>query len=171
MLVGTVMISGVLVIVGVRVAGTAVSVAVAVGKISSVAVIVGAMVLVAVGSSVGVAVAVAANVGARVVVGVAVKVGEAVPVAVAVGVPVEVGVEVGRLVGVRNWGGVGNSVAVGGPGVKVTNCVVGTAVNSSGSTWGTAVFVGVGERTNGNVGGMASIPPSGACVNAKIPTQ
>lgn len=61
-------------------------------------------------------------------------------------------------------------MAVGRPGVKVANWLVGTAVGKSGSP-GVAVSVGVGETTTGSVGGRASIPPSGACASAKMPTQ
>jgi hypothetical protein len=60
---------------------------------------------------------------------------------------------------------------VGGPGVKVANWLVETAVGTSGSGPGVAVSVGVGETTTGSVGGTASIPPSGACASAKKPRQ
>ena len=155
--------------------GTAVSVAVGVN--AGVFVAVGAPVDVAFGGGVMVIVVVAPGVGVLVGVPVRVGVGVAVPVAVpvgvglTVGVVVRVGVHVGGLVGVTNWSGVARRVAVAGPGVKVANELVGTAVNSSGWILGTAVFVGVGEMTTGSVGGIASTPPSGACLNARMPTQ
>ncbi len=152
--------------------GTAVSVAVG-STISGVLVAVGASVGVVVGSKV--IVAVISTVGVSVGVAVSVNVGVMVPVAVGVGltvgVDVWVGVAVGRLVGVKNCGGVERSVAVAGPGVKVANESVGMAVSSSGSMLGTAVSVGVGEITTGSVGGIASTPPTGACLNAKTPKQ
>jgi hypothetical protein len=166
------MIGGVSVGVGVKVAvETAVSVAVGVN--TGVSVAVGVPVDVAFGGGVIVVVApgVGVSVGVPVRVGVGVAVPVAVPVGLTVGVVVRVGVHVGGLVGVTNWSGVARRVAVAGPGVKVANELVGTAVNSSGWILGTAVFVGVGEMTTGSVGGIASTPPSGACLNARMPKQ
>ncbi|MEZ4646936.1 MAG: hypothetical protein R3E31_30125 [Chloroflexota bacterium] len=45
---------------------------------------------------------------------------------------------------------------------------VGTAVAVAA---GTAGLVDVGDNTAGNVGGTASIPPSGAAISAAMPTQ
>jgi hypothetical protein len=126
------------------------------------------------GVSVGVLLGMAVQVGRGVAVGVwlgsGVRVGVLVGVAVQVGIGVSVGTGVAVIngrVGVWNWAGVGGSVAVGAPEVLVVQGVeVKMAVGRLGRM---AVLVGVDDTTAGRVGGMASIPPSGATARAMMP--
>ena len=152
----------------VSVGGTAVDVGVNVDVGDIVAV--GDGVLVAVG---GTAVFVGSGVPVAVGSSVAVAVGSGVTVAVADGTGVLVGSRVavdvavtGSGVGVSNWPGVGNSVAVGSPRVLVAT-EVGMAVRVPGARK-PGVLLGVGDRTEGKVGGVF-MPPSGAKARPSIP--
>ncbi len=154
--------------VGVSSMGVGSNVGVLVAVTSGVLVAVTSGVLVAVaGSGVSmVAVASASGVAVSVLVGVAVAVGVLVDVLVGVLVMVA-----GGRVVATNWGGVaGNGV----PAVDVVlGSVVGTAVSASGGWLGRAVFVEVGVKIEGSVGGIFGLASSlgGAVTNAKMPAQ
>lgn len=130
---------------------------------------IGVFVGVCVGGVVAVAIVVGVAVGGTVAVGGSVAVGSKVGVNDGSGVVVAVGVNVGSFVGVTNWSGVEGKVALA---VGVPAVVVGTAVNVLGrSVVETAVPVGVAVITTGNVGGIVSIPFSGAKKSNIAPIQ